>query len=51
MHVNAACLSMVDLAAHHSGVGVGFHLEAGNAVPVDVAVLKVALRSERGGGQ
>lgn len=49
VHVNAPRLSVVDLAAHHGGVGVGLHLEAGDAVPVDVAVLKVALRAERGG--
>lgn len=49
VHVNAARLPVVDLAAHHGGVGVGLHLEAGDSVPVDVAVLKVALRVERGG--
>lgn len=49
VHVNAPRLSVVDLAAHHGGVGVGLHLEAGDAVPVDVTVLKVALREERGG--
>lgn len=47
VHINAPRLSVVDLAAHHGGVGVGLHLEAGDAVPVDVAVLKVALRAER----
>lgn len=46
MHVDAARLAVVDLAAHHRGVGVGLHLEAGDAVPVDVAALKVALQRE-----
>lgn len=51
VHVNAPRLTVVDLAAHHGGVGVGLHLEAGDAVPVDVAVLKVALRTESNGGR
>lgn len=50
VHVNAPRLTVVDLASHHGGVGVGLHLEAGDAVPVDVAVLKVALQTERNGG-
>jgi len=43
VHVDAARLAVVDLAAHHRGVGVRLHLEARDAVPVDVAALKVAL--------
>lgn len=49
VHVDAPRLPVVDLAAHHGGVGIGLHLEAGDAVSVDVAVLKVALRRESGG--
>ena len=44
MDVDAARLAVVDLAAHHRGVGVRLHLEARDAVPVDVAAVEVALR-------
>ena len=43
MHVDAPRLAVVDLAAHHRGVGVRLHLEARDAVPVDVAAVEVAL--------
>lgn len=44
MHVDPSRLSVVDLTAHHRGVGVRLHLKASYAVPVDVAALKVALQ-------
>lgn len=46
MHVDPSRLSVVDLTAHHRGVGVRLHLKASYAVPVDVAALKVALQEE-----
>ena len=49
VHVDAPGLAVVDLAAHHRGVGVRLHLEARDAVPVDVTALKVALGGEAGG--
>lgn len=45
--VDAPRLAVVDLAAHHRGVGVGLHLKARYTVPVDVTVLKVALQRRR----
>lgn len=44
MDVDPPRLPVVDLAAHHRGVGVGLHLETGDAVSVNVAVLEVALK-------
>lgn len=43
MHVDAAGLTVVDLAANHGWIGVCLHLEAGNTVPVDVAAFEIAL--------
>lgn len=42
--VDAPRLAVVDLTAHHRGVGVGLHLKPGDTVSVNVAVLKVALK-------
>lgn len=42
--VDASCLAMMDLTAHHCGVGVGLHLKACYTVSMDVAVLKVTLK-------
>lgn len=44
MDINASCLSMMDLTAHHCRVGVGLHLKTCYTVSVDVAVLKVTLK-------
>lgn len=46
--VDASCLAMMDLTAHHRGVCVGLHLKACYTVPVDVTVLKVTLKHRRG---
>lgn len=43
MHVDAAGLTVVDLAANHGWIGVCLHLEAGYTVPVDVAAFEIAL--------
>lgn len=45
--VDASRLSVMDLTAHHCGVGVGLHLEACYTVSVDVAVLKVTLKYQK----
>ena len=45
--VDAARLAVMDLAAHHRGVGVGLHLEACYAVSMDVTVLEVTLKHRR----
>ncbi len=47
MDVDASCLAMMDLTAHHCGVGVGLHLKACYTVSVDVTVLKVTLKRRR----
>lgn len=46
--VDASCLSVMDLTAHHCGVGVGLHLKACYTVSMDVTVLKVTLKHRRG---
>lgn len=46
MDVDASSLAVVNLAAHHGGVGVGLHLKACYAVPMDVTVLKVTLETK-----
>lgn len=46
--VDAARLSVMDLTAHHCGVGVGLHLKACYAVSMDVTVLKVTLKHSKG---
>lgn len=46
MHVDAARLSVMDLAAHYCRVSIRLHLETCYPVPVDVAALKVALQRE-----
>lgn len=43
MHIDAASLTMVDLATDHCGVGVRFYLKASYPVPVDVAALEISL--------
>lgn len=43
MHVDAPCLAVMDLTANYCWIGVRLHLKAGDAVPVDVAALKVTL--------
>lgn len=47
MHVDAPRLAMMDLTAHHCRIGVRFHLKPGDAVPVDVAALKVTLETDQ----
>lgn len=44
--VDAPGLAVMDLAAHHCGVGVRLHLEACYTVSMDVTVLKVTLKNE-----
>lgn len=46
MHVDAARLSVMDLAAHYCRVSIRLHLETCYPVPVDVAAFKVALQRE-----
>ena len=43
VHVDAARLAVVDLALDHRRVGARLHLEARDAVVVDVVALKVTL--------
>lgn len=43
MHIDAPCLTVMDLTVNHCGIGICFHLEASYSVPVDVAALKVTL--------
>lgn len=43
MNVDSTRLSMMDLALHDSGIGSGLDFEAGNAIVVNVILLKVAL--------
>ena len=43
--VDASRLAVMDLTAHHCGVGVGLHLKACYTVSMDVTVLKVTLRN------
>lgn len=45
--VDSPRLSVMDLTAHHGGVGVGLHLEARNTVSMDVTVLKVTLKERK----
>lgn len=45
--IDASCLAMMDLTAHHSGVGICLHLKACDTVSVDVAVLKVTLTTQK----
>lgn len=45
MNVDAAGLSMMDLALYDSGIGSGLDFEAGNTIVVDVILLKVALET------
>lgn len=47
MHIDAACLTVVDLTANHSRVGVRLHLKAGYTVPVDVTALKISLGKDK----
>lgn len=47
MHVDATGLTVMDLTADHSGIGVRLHLKAGDTVPVDVTALEIALATER----
>lgn len=47
MHVDATRLTVMDLTADHSGIGVRLHLKAGDTVPVDVTALEIALAMER----
>ncbi len=47
MNVDASRLTMMDLATHHCGVGVGLHLKACYTVSMDVTVLKVTLKHRK----
>lgn len=47
MHVDAAGLTVMDLAADHGWIGVGLHLKAGYTVPVDVAAFEIALGKDK----
>lgn len=47
MHVDAACLTVVDLTANHGRVGVRLHLKAGYTVPVDVTALEISLGKDK----
>lgn len=49
--VDASRLAVMDLAAHHRGVGVGLHLEARYTVSMDVTVLKVTLKHRQDRGE
>ena len=46
VHVDAARLAVVNLAANHGWVGLSLHFKASNAVIMDVIRFKVALRSD-----
>lgn len=45
--VDSPRLSVMDLTAHHCGVGISLHLEACNTVSMDVTVLKVTLKHKK----
>jgi len=45
MHIDAARLTMMDLALDHGRIGSGLDLEASYAIVVDVIFLKVALEN------
>lgn len=47
MDIDPSRLAVMDLTAHHCGVGVGLHLKACYAVPMDVTALKVTLTQRR----
>lgn len=47
MHVNTASLAVVYLAVHHSRIGVGLHLKAGNTVVVNVVRVEITLENWR----
>lgn len=46
VHIDAAGLTVMDLAANHGWIGVCLHLKAGYTVPVDVAAFKIALAKD-----
>lgn len=46
MHVDASCLTMMDLTTNHCRIGVCLHLKASYTVPMDVTALKVTLETE-----
>lgn len=48
MHIDASCLTMMDLTTDHCWIGIRLHLKAGDAIPMDVAALKVTLETENG---
>lgn len=43
MHIDAARLTMMDLATNHSRIGVRLDLKASYTVPMDVTALKITL--------
>lgn len=47
VHIDATSLTVMDLAANHSWIGVRLHLKAGYTVPVDVAAFEIALAKDR----
>ena len=47
MDVDASCLAVVDLAAHHRGVGVCLYLKACYAISMDITVLKITLKHRK----
>lgn len=47
MHVDAPCLTVMDLTTNHRWICVCLHLKAGYAVPMDVTALKVTLKMNR----
>ena len=47
VHVDAACLAVVDVTLHHRRVGARLHLEASDAIVVDVIAFEVALPTKQ----
>lgn len=43
MHIYAPRLAVMDLTADHCWIGISLHLKASDAVPMDIAALKVTL--------
>lgn len=46
VHIDAPCLSMMNVAFHNSRISAGFHLKTSNAIVVDVILLEISLFAE-----
>lgn len=45
VHINAASLSVMDVALDNGWVGAGFHLKSSNSVIMNVILLEIALHT------